>query len=276
MLKQIMATSVLALTLTACSTSPTYTQPSHLMFQTPTTGSKVLNVMRDDKLCGNDSVNKQNCPTEFHIDGFKAGTFYINNQAQYYLKPNTIYTLKAKNCTVKCAVAETKLETCADGTLPNIILSRDQNDRPLIQKTGGTNCRAQPITDEINLAVDTLFKFDRYMLSDLLLPGRNQLDDVAQKIANGYVRVDRIDLIGHTDRLGTESYNQTLGANRAKTIRDYLVQKGVNPSILSTASMGESQPVTNGCRGVQPREALHACLQPDRRVVVKITGVRKP
>ncbi len=276
MLKKIMALTVLSLALGACSTVPNTTQPSNLLFQTPSAGAKVLNVQRDDKLCGKDSLQRQNCPIELQIDGFKAGTFYVNTQAQYHLRPNTTYTLKAKNCTVNCATAETQINTCANGELPQITLSRDEQDRPVIYQTGGKACQVAVQTEEISLAVDTLFKFDRYQLNDLLLPGRNQLDEVARKINSGYARIDHIQLIGHTDRLGKTDYNQTLGANRAKTIQSYLIQKGMSPSILSTASMGESQPVTNGCHGVQPREALHACLQPDRRVVVKITGLRRP
>lgn len=45
--------------------------------------------------------------------------------------------------------------------------------------------------------------------------------------------------------------------------------------MISTASAGKGQPVTNGCFDVKQREELKACLQPDRRVTVEITGITK-
>ncbi len=130
------------------------------------------------------------------------------------------------------------------------------------------------VDEEINLAADALFKFDRYKERDLLSKGRQTLDELSHKLTNGYAQVKQIDLVGHTDRLGSEEYNYNLGLNRAKTVKAYLASQGVNAPI-SVASAGEAQPVTDGCRGVSPKSALTACLQPDRRVVVKISGVKR-
>ncbi len=129
-------------------------------------------------------------------------------------------------------------------------------------------------TEEINLAADALFRFDKYAEKDLLTQGRKTLDEVVVNITKGYAKVERIDLVGHTDRLGSEKYNYTLGLNRAKTVAAYFKTRGVNvPMTAKTA--GETQPVTDGCQGVTPRVKLKHCLQPDRRVVVVITGVKK-
>ncbi len=128
--------------------------------------------------------------------------------------------------------------------------------------------------EQINLAADALFQFDKYTANDLLEMGRQQLDALAQKLTNGYAEIESVTLVGHTDRLGSESYNSTLGLNRAKTVRDYLQSRGVNVNILAETA-GESQPVTDGCYGVLPKSKLTACLQPDRRVVVTVLGVKK-
>ena len=127
----------------------------------------------------------------------------------------------------------------------------------------------------LNLSADTLFKFNGSSLNDLLPQGRNVLNQLASVIATGYVSVNQIHLVGHTDRLGSESYNYQLGLNRAQTVRNYLVQQGTPAEAISFASAGKSQPVTNGCYDVKQRQALQACLQPDRRVTVQITGVKK-
>ncbi|PIE47496.1 MAG: hypothetical protein CSA42_02720 [Gammaproteobacteria bacterium] len=129
------------------------------------------------------------------------------------------------------------------------------------------------VNEEINLSADALFKFDRYKVADLLPKGRTTLDELADKLTNGYAEIKQIDLVGHTDRLGSEQYNDKLGLNRAKTVKAYLASKGVTAP-MNVKSAGELQPVTDGCQGVSPRSALKACLQPDRRVVVNIFGVK--
>jgi outer membrane protein OmpA-like peptidoglycan-associated protein len=47
---------------------------------------------------------------------------------------------------------------------------------------------------------------------------------------------------GHTDSVGSESYNLTLSKNRAQAVTNYLVEKGVSKDRLATAWFGESQP----------------------------------
>ena len=133
----------------------------------------------------------------------------------------------------------------------------------------------QAQVETLNLSADALFKFNGSSLNDLLPQGRNELNQLASVIATGYVSVNQIHLVGHTDRLGSESYNYQLGLNRAQTVRNYLVQQGTPAEAISFASAGKSQPVTNGCYDVKQRQALQACLQPDRRVTVQITGVKK-
>ncbi|NWK53812.1 OmpA family protein [Acinetobacter sp. SwsAc5] len=133
----------------------------------------------------------------------------------------------------------------------------------------------QPHVETLSLNADALFKFNGSSLNDLLPQGRNELNQLASVIATGYVSVNQIHLVGHTDRLGSESYNYQLGLNRAQTVRNYLAQQGTPAEAISFASAGKSQPVTNGCYDVKQRQALQACLQPDRRVTVQITGVKK-
>ncbi|MBH8475205.1 OmpA family protein, partial [Klebsiella pneumoniae] len=101
-------------------------------------------------------------------------------------------------------------------------------------------------------------------LNDLLPKGRQEVTDLASKISQGYVSVSAIKLTGHTDRLGNHNYNQKLAQSRADTVRNLLIQNGVADSVISTASMGETQPVTDGRPNAKSQEALKTCLQPDR------------
>lgn len=49
-------------------------------------------------------------------------------------------------------------------------------------------------------------------------------------------------VVGHTDNVGNDSENQTLSANRAKAVKEYLVQKGVNSARVTSEGKGETQP----------------------------------
>lgn len=129
-------------------------------------------------------------------------------------------------------------------------------------------------TERINIAADALFQFNRSSAADLLPAGRNKLDELANKINSAYARVDNISLNGYTDRLGSDGYNMALSQARANTVRSYLQMRGVNAS-MTTAGQGKSNPVTTGCMGSRATPALTACLQPDRRVTVDITGIKK-
>ena len=51
---------------------------------------------------------------------------------------------------------------------------------------------------------------------------------------------------GHTDDVGTDEYNQTLSERRARSVRDYLVEAGVSPDIVSTLGYGKSSPRVEG------------------------------
>lgn len=130
---------------------------------------------------------------------------------------------------------------------------------------------AQPQMQRINLAADALFHFNGYRTQEILSQGQATLDELAGKITAQAASVESIDITGHTDRLGSEQYNQDLGLKRAQTVREYLQGKGVTAPI-SVASAGESQPVTTDCVGERATSQLKACLQPDRRVTLDIKG----
>lgn len=51
---------------------------------------------------------------------------------------------------------------------------------------------------------------------------------------------------GHCDERGSDDYNLALGAQRALTTKNYLVELGVNPERLAVISYGEEHPVSTG------------------------------
>ena len=54
---------------------------------------------------------------------------------------------------------------------------------------------------------------------------------------------DRIEIGGHTDNVGNAASNLKLSLDRANTVRDYLIGKGVDPARLTAKGYGMTQPV---------------------------------
>ncbi len=50
-------------------------------------------------------------------------------------------------------------------------------------------------------------------------------------------------VVGHTDLVGTEAYNDSLSSRRANTIRDLLVSRGIKPKTLFVSSYGKARPL---------------------------------
>ena len=92
----------------------------------------------------------------------------------------------------------------------------------------------------LSLAADANFDFDK---SELKPAGRASLDQLVSDMRQ--VNVSSIDIIGHTDSIGSEEYNQGLSERRAASAANYLVQQGVNPGLISTSGRGELQPIAS-------------------------------
>jgi len=141
-----------------------------------------------------------------------------------------------------------------------------------IVKTGAQS-PATVVVEKLHLSADALFRFDKSALADLLPEGRSRLDAMAARLNTVYASVESITLTGHTDRLGSDAYNQTLSEKRAATVRAYLASKGIGARIVSEGK-GEKVQIA-ACADAAPRAALIACLQPNRRVEVEIRGTQR-
>jgi OmpA-OmpF porin, OOP family len=126
------------------------------------------------------------------------------------------------------------------------------------------------LPQKISFSSDALFDFNK---SDLRSAGRTMLDDLARTLQGATYEV--ILAIGHADRIGSKGYNQKLSVRRAEAVKKYLVEKGIAPNRIYVDGKGKTQPVTKpgDCR-MKNRKALIACLQPDRRVAVEVSGTK--
>jgi OOP family OmpA-OmpF porin len=92
------------------------------------------------------------------------------------------------------------------------------------------------------VSATALFDFDRAVLKE---QGKAELRNLAEYIKGKGITVADIDVIGHTDSMGSEEYNQDLSERRAMAVKEYLVSMGVDSAIIDVSGKGESEPVAS-------------------------------
>lgn len=125
---------------------------------------------------------------------------------------------------------------------------------------------------KVSFSADALFAFDKSVLKP---GGKHALDEFARELQG--VNFDRITVTGHTDRIGSHHYNMALSTRRANTVKHYLIESaGIPGSKIDAIGVDGRDPVTkpHECKGKKVTPALIACLQPDRRVDVVVTGTK--
>jgi OOP family OmpA-OmpF porin len=133
---------------------------------------------------------------------------------------------------------------------------------PVPAPTLADRAAQQPTAEKVTLDTDTYFDFDRATLKP---EGRQKLDELVSRIAS--MQLEVVIATGHTDRTGTDSYNQKLSERRALRVKSYLVEKGLPADRIFTDGKGERQPVaSNATREGRAR---------NRRVDVELVGTRR-
>jgi OOP family OmpA-OmpF porin len=129
---------------------------------------------------------------------------------------------------------------------------------------------AKPIT----IAAKELFDYDKATLKP---EGKAAIDrEVIAKLKEaGPIKTMLV--TGHTDRLGSQQYNQKLSEKRAEVVKSYLVSKGVPVDKIETMGAGKTQPATGvpKCDDKLPKKKLIECLAPHRRVTIDVTAEPK-
>ena len=103
---------------------------------------------------------------------------------------------------------------------------------------------------------ETFFGFDSSTLQTGAYTEMDRVAGILNKYPQTTIRVE-----GHTDSKGSEAYNQTLSEKRALSVKNALVQKGVDPARIQTVGYGESQPISSN-------DAMN------RRVSIVITPIK--
>ncbi|MDB5861039.1 MAG: hypothetical protein JWQ76_4728 [Ramlibacter sp.] len=118
-----------------------------------------------------------------------------------------------------------------------------------------------PAATKVTYAADAFFDFDKAVLKP---EGKAKLDDLVGKIQG--INLEVIIAVGHTDSVGTDTYNQKLSVRRAESVKAYLVSKGIEKNRVYTEGKGEKQPVADN-KTAEGRAK-------NRRVEIEVVGTR--
>lgn len=94
-------------------------------------------------------------------------------------------------------------------------------------------------TNEVYTFKNVLFEFDK---AELLAISEVELNQLYKHLeANPELKIQ---IFGHTDTIGLETRNQELSEQRAKAVSDYLIEKGLNVTRITSFGFGSTQPIS--------------------------------
>jgi OOP family OmpA-OmpF porin len=139
----------------------------------------------------------------------------------------------------------------------------DEEDRCVTIPGPKENFGCPIIPEEIKKRVDVaakniLFVTGSAKLQTKSFKGLNDVVKIMQENAGMSLQID-----GHTDNVGSDEYNQKLSDDRAASVRNYIISKGIDASRITSAGHGESMPIATNNTA--------AGRQQNRRVEMKLS-----
>jgi outer membrane protein OmpA-like peptidoglycan-associated protein len=115
----------------------------------------------------------------------------------------------------------------------------DQQEKKLREKTAGTGVNVIRDGDNLilDLPSDVTFPVNSYTVDPMFQSTLVKVADTLKEYEKTYV-----DVLGHTDSTGSDTYNQTLSVNRAQSVANVLTSSGVQQARIATKGYGESTP----------------------------------
>jgi peptidoglycan-associated lipoprotein len=117
-----------------------------------------------------------------------------------------------------------------------------RNDLTTLRTEFGTRITA--MEGQVKFAMPVTFGFDDASVKE---ENHAALERFAQ-VANAHYRGANITIEGFADPAGSNAYNLRLSRERADAVRDFLVSKGIDGTLLRTVGMGETRLVRNAQR----------------------------
>ncbi len=133
---------------------------------------------------------------------------------------------------------------CTLAGLPGVDIDKDKLMAEAIPlaRTMPVPAAAKPMPRKITFSADAFFDFDKSVLKP---EGERRLTEFVDQMKAAKQEKELLVAVGHTDSRGTEVYNQRLSMSRAKSVKAYLVAKGLEEKNIKTDGRGELEPVAD-------------------------------
>lgn len=123
----------------------------------------------------------------------------------------------------------------------------------------------EPVAKLAREQLTILFPFNK---ATLTAESKDKLNKIADAV-NRSPRVTRVGIVGYTDQIGSDTYNNKLSEKRAKTAKAYLdTRMRLDASIVGLRGLGKENPVAD-CGKETKRAKKIDCMAPDRRVEIE-------
>lgn len=131
------------------------------------------------------------------------------------------------------------LSACAGDKAPDEPVQVDQSAPPseVLPSDYGTDSGSDMSISERTV----YFAFDDYSLNAQAQANLDGVSDYMKSNSSARVKLE-----GHCDERGSTEYNLALGQRRAQSVKDYLMQLGIDENRLPTISYGEEKPAVEG------------------------------
>ena len=111
-----------------------------------------------------------------------------------------------------------------------------------LEEGGETTVEVEaPFEEKIVIMQKIHFEFNKWVIRPVSF---SILDDVVEVLKKN-PQIKKIKVEGHTDSIGSDAYNMRLSLRRANSVREYLIQKGIEADRLIAAGYGESRPIAD-------------------------------
>jgi OOP family OmpA-OmpF porin len=116
-----------------------------------------------------------------------------------------------------------------------------------------------PILEKHTVSATALFDFDKAILKPA---GKEAIHGIDEEIKASGSKVLAVNVVGYTDSVGTEEYNQELSVRRANAVKEYMVSEDIDSGLINVKGMGEADPVASN--------ATEAGRAENRRVEISV------
>ena len=124
--------------------------------------------------------------------------------------------------------------------MEDIDVSKKTLEELIVFNEEGVTIRKEGNNLVLSMPELVLFDFNKYEVKNKVKGSLNTLAKALEENPDIRIKID-----GYTDFIGSEGYNLELSVKRAKSIRNYLVDRGVKSSNISIEGYGKQNPIAN-------------------------------